>query len=804
MPISYDESRGGAIDLPDEQDCFIFDGQAEHRVTALLANQSSRLFSLRLSKPDGSSWFCNFTSSVCEVDDVMLPASGSYTLTVDAYTTGTGPYSLTLNRLDGNEEAISYGQTLNRELELPGDQDSFVLAGVAGQRVGALVKNQTNGLLGLRLTKPDGSVIACNFTSSVCELNNISLLTTGNYTLTVDAYRDAIGPYSLTLNRLDEDAETISYGVPLGREISPAGEQDSFVFQAEAGTAITALVDNQLNGPIAMLLLKPDGTSSVCGFTSGLCQIDGVTLVESGSYTLTVDGSRDATGGYTIVLNRLNGDEVAIEYGQTLGREIAPAGDRDSFTFQGEAGQRVTALLDGQASRLFYLRLVAPEGTNWSCGPSYECQIDNVMLPASGSYTLTVDGYQEHTAAYTLSLTRVDGDDESLGYNESLARDINPIGDQDRFIFEGGAGQQVTAYLDNLSGRGLSLHLLAPTGISWVCGFSSGDCQIDELTLPATGRYTITVDGSFDATGSYSLVVNRLDGDERLIEYGQIISDEIAPVGDQDNFYFAGVAGQQVTARLASMVSVSFNLRLLTPNGTSWRCNFSSTSCQIANVTLPATGRYTMTVDGSNAAIGHYTLALSEFTSTATPTVSATATATPRNTPSETPSLTPNATRTETATPSPTTTLTPTASSTATATPTSSTTEVPSETATATTTAIAMETETPTPFPSETASATPTSSETATTVATPTLEVTATPSVTATATDSPTPNSTETPSSTPTTTTTATITVTMTVTGTATGTATTTASATATVTSVPTATSPTYRLMLPLLVRNRR
>lgn len=94
--ILYDESVQERISPAGDQDSFVFAGETNRRVTVdLHAGPCCARFSLTVLKPDGSAWFCGFSADGCTVENVTLPQTGNYIITVDAQ--GRGEYSYTLS-----------------------------------------------------------------------------------------------------------------------------------------------------------------------------------------------------------------------------------------------------------------------------------------------------------------------------------------------------------------------------------------------------------------------------------------------------------------------------------------------------------------------------------------------------------------------------------------------------------------------------------------------------------------------------------------------------------------------------------
>jgi uncharacterized protein YlaN (UPF0358 family) len=611
QPITYDQTISGTITPMGDQDEFTFSGAQGQRVTAYLNNVSGwpNYFSLRLASPLGASLaFCNFLSSDCQLDNVTLPATGVYTLTIDGQNDSVGDYALALVRLDGDAQSITYGQTISGTITPMGDQDEFTFSGAQGQRVTAYLNNVSGwpNYFSLRLASPlSASLAFCNFLSSDCQLDNVTLPATGVYTLTIDGQNDSVGDYALTLVRLDGDAQPIAYGQTISGTITPIGDQDEFIFSGTQGQRVTAYLNNVSGWPsyLSLRLASPLSASlAFCNFLSSDCQLDNVTLPATGVYTLTVDGQNDSVGDYALTLNSPDGEVQEIAYDQTVIGLISPIGDQDDFTFTGNIGHRVTAILDNQAwPSSFSLRLGKPDGTSWFCNfTTNDCQIDNVMLPASGVYTLTVDSYGASTGNYALTLNRLDGDAHPITYGQTISNAITPPGDQDHFTFTGAQGQRLTAFLDNqaLTSAAFSLGLIKPDGTALTsCAFSYGDCVLDNIPLPVTGTYTLTVDGSGISTGNYALTLTRLEG-EQILSIGAL----------QDIFI---PSGWPLWYRI-DVVTGTMNLFITLQKYTPWSTDFklydensnllqsaSGGGDHMLHLPSPAAGAYYLRVSGS-------------------------------------------------------------------------------------------------------------------------------------------------------------------------------------------------------------
>jgi RHS repeat-associated protein len=550
--IAYGQTVNDNITPYGDQDSFTFEGQAGDRVTAF-ENDSALYLSLRLTKPDGSSWFCDFNYYNCQIDDVLLEATGTYTLTVDGRDNTTGPYTLALNRLNRDEQAITYGQTVNDNITPFGDQDSFTFEGQAGDRITAF-ENDSALYLSLRLMKPDGSSWFCDFNYYNCQIEDVPLTENGTYTITVDGRDNTTGPYTLALNQLNRDEQTITYGQTINDNITPYGDQDSFTFHGRAGDRVTAF-ENDSALYLSLRLTGPDGSSWFCDFNYYNCQIDDALLPEDGTYTITVDGRDNTTGPYTLALNRLNGDEQAITYGQAINDNLTPYGDQDSFTFQGQAGDRVTAFETDSALYLS-LRLTKPDGSSWSCDFNYyNCQVDDVLLPEDGTYTLTVDGRDNATGPYTLYLHWHNDPATTIPIFNGQTKNGNITlpGERDGYTFTALAGdvfsvnaRRTSGYLDP------ELRVYAPDGSRVASAWGYPQATITDTIAPVSGSYVLLLgDDGGEESGAYTVTLRLASAVP--IELGQPYTTVIHPQELQVYSLQLETAGQSLLVEVAPL-----------------------------------------------------------------------------------------------------------------------------------------------------------------------------------------------------------------------------------------------------------
>jgi hypothetical protein len=92
---------------------------------------------------------------------------------------------------------------------------------------------------------------------------------------------------------------------------------------------------------------------------------------------------------------------------------------------------------------------------------------------------------------------------------------------------------------------------------------------------------------------------------------GSSVSVPLNTPGQNGQVTFSGTSGQQVTVRVTSNTIVGVTVKLLKPDGSQLTSSFSSSSSfNLAQQTLPATGTYTIVIDPSVSNTGSMSVSL--------------------------------------------------------------------------------------------------------------------------------------------------------------------------------------------------
>jgi catechol 2,3-dioxygenase-like lactoylglutathione lyase family enzyme len=251
---------------------------------------------------------------------------------------------------------------------------------------------------------------------------------------------------------------------------------------------------------------------------------EGIVSFDTGEYGLSLVLMPDAT------TSSQEPDGGCIASGETKSGTIFPAGDIDSYTFYGQAGQGVVIEMADISGALYpRLQLFGPNGVlvaedadSWIF--HYRVvRIENYQLKKTGIYTIVASNcVGVVTGKYGLSLVMAPGATTSsqdpnggdIVAGETKTGNISPAGDTDAYAFYGQPEQGVVIEMADVNSTGdlyPRLELYDPNGVrvaeaadSWI--FHYRVVRIENYQLKKTGIYTIVASNCVGVvTGEYGL-----------------------------------------------------------------------------------------------------------------------------------------------------------------------------------------------------------------------------------------------------------------------------------------------------------
>ena len=643
VAISDGASITGSLDAPGAEDCYTFAVNDQDRVTLFadnLTNGGSEQLRLRVRNPDGvevATATSVFGSYDVETADLIMTATGNYTVLVDGPNDTTGTYTLGYANLRIDNTLIVEGEAHAAQIEYAGDEDAWSFTGQAGDRVTAFADNLTatgTRQLELSIISPAGIELArtsSTFGGYDVETADVILPGDGTYSIVVDGIGDALGSYTLGFVNLRIDSTLIAEGQGYAGAVDYVGDEDGWTFSGVAGDRVTAFVDNLTSTgtrQIELSIISPIGIElarSSSAFGGYDVETADLLLPGDGTYTVIVDGIGDAVGQYLLGFTNLSLDTSPVTDGQAYAATVGFAGDEDGWSFDGSAGDRVTAFVDNlttTGTRQLELSIISPAGIelmrSGSTFGGYDVENADLLLPGDGTYTIIVDGIGDASGQYVLGFSNLSDDTTPVEDGNGYAALIDHGGDEDAWSFVGQAGDRVTAFANNLTTTGtrqLELSILTPSGIELARSsstFGGYDVENADLILPGDGMYTIIVDGIGDASGQYVLGFSNIAEDTEVVggDFGRTTA--IDHVGDEDAWGVHVTAGTVITALVDNQTTTGtrqLELTILDANGLELArhaSTFGGYDLAINALTISADGMITIIVDGLGDAAGLY------------------------------------------------------------------------------------------------------------------------------------------------------------------------------------------------------
>lgn len=500
-----------------------------------------------------------------------LPATGTYTVMVfDSGGDETGTYGLTLVSIggstpivDADSGPVASGVTRAGSY-ISGDIDLYTASISLGSSmlVNVAEPTATNASPSLVIFDPTGKAI---FNSAgVLGLDSLvsEVTLSGIYTMAVfEQAGDVNGSYNITAvigdatQPVDSDSATLSGAEYRRGDIDPA-DIDVYTIQGIQGSSLLITVTESIylgsagTGAISLYVFSPTGevleaTNSAVGRAVAINS-----LPSTGTYTIAVseDNADQAMvyGLSAISYNAnptLTGDSGALVSGVTRRGHI-DYGDMDVFTINAAQGQSIALTLadvaqDGFTPQLF---VISPTGTLVSnvAATNGTISVQNAITTA-GVYKYIVfeqnaDAVGDYalTASITGTTQPTTGDSGPLVLNTPRAGSVT-LGDLDIYTYNASQGVNFsvnageTAASANYASRVL---VYRPDGTIFAdqTFASSGTTNVTNVV---TGTYTIVImDGSADATGSYSIAIGAAIGTDTVtptFELGDYRFDAIRP-----------------------------------------------------------------------------------------------------------------------------------------------------------------------------------------------------------------------------------------------------------------------------------
>ena len=511
IPIAIEQSKTIAI-ASGNRAILVFDAQAgdllSFHLSNIVKNPSNSSLSYSLYDAKGTLWKSgSITEQTATILPPLIPASGTYVLSLQVSNNGSADLSVRLTR---NPVIVANAAPLSLETETPGQTLRFGILAEQGQWLGIGFENlaitPSNNSITVYIYKPDGtSLINCNISGTAGSCILPMLPTSGMYQLVIQPRSNVAASFDLLLT---EDASGMLEANETAQTFTPTrvGQAVSYTFTGTAGqNANLQISGNTFFGYAYVYVYKPDGTQLI--YTTALGSSLGASsnlalnnLPATGTYTVRLIPPSGQLGSVHIALRTEITGELAL--GATASAVTLLAGQNASYTFTGTEGQRLGVGFENLAitpsNNNITVYIYKPDGTSLiNCnisGTAGSCTPPS--LPISGAYRLVVRPGNNVVASFDLLLTE---DASGILEANGTAQTFTPtrVGQAMSYTFTGTAGQNANLQISGNTFFGYAyVYVYKPDGTQLIyttaLGSSLGASSNLALNnLPATGTYTV-------------------------------------------------------------------------------------------------------------------------------------------------------------------------------------------------------------------------------------------------------------------------------------------------------------------------
>jgi YD repeat-containing protein len=427
-------------------------------------------------------------------------------------------------------------------------------------------------------------------------------VTTGNVTTTVyDVPPDLTGTLTPTTTG---SSATAAIGTP--------GQNARYTFDGVANRQVSVRITDDSISLAAVSILKPDGstlTTQSVNTSGGF--IDAQTLPVSGTYVILVNPSGANTGNLKVTLydaTEQTGTMPPPETSTTV--STSTPGQNVRLTFAGTASHRMSVKVSsGPAGTVSLLDRDGTTTLGSTTIGATTALVEPVTLPADGTYGVFVNYSGSTTGNVTLTLYDVPvdltGTITPTATGGWVTADLSKPGQNALYTLGTPTNSRVSMVVS--AGPLGTVTVRRPDGTTLT---SAGITVISTFIEPwtfASGQ-TIKVDPSSANTGSVTLTAYDVPPDYAgTLTIGDATPTTVTTTvpGQNGRITFSGTASQQVTVHVTSNhlgvngMPATVTVKLLSVDGQTALTTSSSAlgSFNLATVTLPSTGTYTVSVD---------------------------------------------------------------------------------------------------------------------------------------------------------------------------------------------------------------
>jgi len=568
---------------PGDQIVYTFSGVAGQKLYYDALNSYSYSINFNFVSPTGVN--VNYGNASVDLGPFTLTQSGTYSLVFQGATHAMGPVYFQLLDI-ASQPVLPLNQDLTGSLS-SNYTTIYQLDATSGEQLYFNAKAVSAGGATWSLFGPNnGYVGSANLGSDFEPI----LANPGKYVL---ALANGVNPltYSNQVNAFSYTTNTLSLGTAVTNNLVQPGDQVYYSFSGTAGQRIyiDSLVANYLS--ITYTLFAPGGAPVLGGSGNTSYDLGPLTLTQTGTYTLQVDGAGDVVGAVSFKVL-----DVAAQPALPLNTDFTgtlPANASAVYPLAGLSGQQLYFNAKGVSTA---------NGASWALYGPNNAFLNGANLGADFEQTLAFTGGYVvvltaglNGVSYTNQVNAFGYATNALTLGSAVSSTLIHPGDQLVYTFSGTAGQRLYFDSRQTNGNNVNATLSSPVGATVFSINASYDGG--PYTLKQNGTYTLVLDGPGDTTGSVAFNLIDLAG-ATPATLGATISDSLADQTETRFYKLNGTAGQRLNLHSVSASATQAYWALFAPTDLLMGSEPSIVN-DLGVVVLPATGTYTIGVIGS-------------------------------------------------------------------------------------------------------------------------------------------------------------------------------------------------------------
>jgi hypothetical protein len=649
-PVTAITTTGG------EKVALNFAGTTGHRVSVRVSSATIPSYTIAIKAPDGTVLKTSGTWGVGGgfLAPVTLATTGTFKIFITP-TSSTAKGRLVVSAWDVPADlnsAIATDGTLTTDTFVaPGQNGKLTFSGTAGQRISMVAGtgSSTAKNAAMSIKAPSGATVlastAVGFSGMFFE--PITLAETGTFTITVNPPTYTVGTVNVQVWSVPAD-QTGTLTMGGGNQVlsfPTPGQNASLTFAGTSGQKVTLAISpvSLINGGATVRIRKPDTTLlSTIAVTNSGALLEPTTLPATGTYTVSVDPTSQATGSITLSLYLSPSDlSGTLTSGTPSTLTFGSIGQNASYTISGTANQYLALKFANDSISSTSVSVKTPASTTLIPATSFTTSghfFDAVVLPATGTYTITVNpqtvstgsvdvtayvftspSTQAATLGVPLTVTTVPGQNAAITFTAPAAPNKVSI------MFTG-----VTAGTTTTTGIAATLSTGGTTVANFPQQFGNSDKFLEPMTLTAGATYKLLLDPSGTNAGSITTTIYSVPADPIVAGTiggaGSVVT--VGTPGQGAKLTFTGTAGHLLSiwfsgVTIGNPINLGTVVTLTSPTGatvTTTTPFLYEHDTMMEPVVLPSTGTYTMSFNPYGSYTGSLTATLYDVPADATNT----------------------------------------------------------------------------------------------------------------------------------------------------------------------------------------